>query len=557
MGAVDLVLQIESPKSVARGLQRIGRAGHGVGELSVGRIFPKFRGDLLESAVVARRMREGLIEPTVVPRNALDVLAQQIVAIAVAAEGAAPARSERRRPGRTARSRSTSCTRWCGAPTPTPSSHGSCWRTCSTCSTGATPRRSSASCGRGSCGTAWRARSGRARAPASSRSPTPARSPTGACTRSRSRTDGGWASSTRRWSTRRAPGRPSCSAPRAGASRRSAATAWSSRPPPGVPGAVPFWKGDSVGREKELGAAIGAFSRWAVEQDAETLRARVRPRRAGRAQPARVPARAAAGHARAAERAHDRARALPRRDRRLAAVRALPLRGPRARGVGAGAVGAHARALRRGGRRDRRRRRHRPAPARPRRGRHRVAAVGRRAAAAGARRGRAGGRRRARRLGPVRRPLPRERLPRAADPARLPGAPHAAVAAAPEGPEPARGGAPLQRLPDRARDLPGVPAGRPRRARPAGAAARPARPRGLARGGRDAHRLAVRLLAAVRLRGDLHVRGRHAHRRAPGGRAVAGPRPAARAARPGGAARADRPRAPWSGSRTTCSAARR
>ncbi len=52
MGAVDLVLQIESPKSVARGLQRIGRAGHGVGEVSRGRIFPKFRGDLLECAVV-------------------------------------------------------------------------------------------------------------------------------------------------------------------------------------------------------------------------------------------------------------------------------------------------------------------------------------------------------------------------------------------------------------------------------------------------------------------------------------------------------------------------
>jgi len=86
MGAVDLVLQVESPKSVARGLQRIGRAGHGVGDTSKGRIFPKFRADLLECAVVARLMREGTIEPTVVPRNALDVLAQQIVAIA-AAEG--------------------------------------------------------------------------------------------------------------------------------------------------------------------------------------------------------------------------------------------------------------------------------------------------------------------------------------------------------------------------------------------------------------------------------------------------------------------------------------
>ncbi|MBV9605545.1 MAG: DEAD/DEAH box helicase, partial [Solirubrobacterales bacterium] len=85
MGAVDLVIQVESPKSVARGLQRIGRAGHSVGDVSRGRIFPKFRADLLECAVVARRMRDGEIETTVVPRNALDVLAQQIVAIAAAA----------------------------------------------------------------------------------------------------------------------------------------------------------------------------------------------------------------------------------------------------------------------------------------------------------------------------------------------------------------------------------------------------------------------------------------------------------------------------------------
>ncbi len=85
MGAVDLVIQVESPKSVARGLQRIGRAGHSVGDVSRGRIFPKFRADLLECAVVAKRMRDGKIETTVVPRNALDVLAQQIVAIAAAA----------------------------------------------------------------------------------------------------------------------------------------------------------------------------------------------------------------------------------------------------------------------------------------------------------------------------------------------------------------------------------------------------------------------------------------------------------------------------------------
>jgi ATP-dependent helicase Lhr and Lhr-like helicase len=86
MGAVDLVIQVESPKSVTAGLQRIGRAGHGVGEVSRGRIFPKFRADLLECAVVARRMRDGDIEPTVVPRNPLDVLAQQIVAMSASGD---------------------------------------------------------------------------------------------------------------------------------------------------------------------------------------------------------------------------------------------------------------------------------------------------------------------------------------------------------------------------------------------------------------------------------------------------------------------------------------
>jgi ATP-dependent Lhr-like helicase len=82
MGAVDLVIQVESPKSVTRGLQRVGRAGHTLGEVSKGRIFPKFRADLLESAVVARLMRAGEIEETVIPRNPLDVLAQHLVSMA-------------------------------------------------------------------------------------------------------------------------------------------------------------------------------------------------------------------------------------------------------------------------------------------------------------------------------------------------------------------------------------------------------------------------------------------------------------------------------------------
>ncbi|RXZ39777.1 helicase-related protein, partial [Agromyces binzhouensis] len=80
MGAVDLVMQVESPPSVASGLQRIGRAGHQVGEVSKGVLFPKHRADLLHSAVVAERMVDGAIEPMRIPANPLDVLAQQTVA---------------------------------------------------------------------------------------------------------------------------------------------------------------------------------------------------------------------------------------------------------------------------------------------------------------------------------------------------------------------------------------------------------------------------------------------------------------------------------------------
>ncbi|MGI9008214.1 MAG: DEAD/DEAH box helicase, partial [Streptosporangiaceae bacterium] len=81
MGAVDLVIQVESPPSVASGLQRTGRAGHHVGDVSRGVIFPKYQGDLVQSAVVAGRMRTGQIEELRMPRNPLDVLAQQIVAM--------------------------------------------------------------------------------------------------------------------------------------------------------------------------------------------------------------------------------------------------------------------------------------------------------------------------------------------------------------------------------------------------------------------------------------------------------------------------------------------
>ena len=137
MGAVDLVIQVESPKSVARGLQRIGRAGHELGATSKGRIFPKFRADLLESAVVARAMREGEIEETRIPRNPLDVLAQQIVAISADAEIAVDDLHllvTRAYPFKDLSRRSS--------------------RTSSTCSPAATRPTSSPSCGRASSGIA-------------------------------------------------------------------------------------------------------------------------------------------------------------------------------------------------------------------------------------------------------------------------------------------------------------------------------------------------------------------------------------------------------------------
>lgn len=81
MAAVELVMLVESPGAVSRGLQRIGRAGHAVGAISRGVVFPKHRADLLEAAVVAKGMREGAVEAIAIPRHPLDVLAQQIVAI--------------------------------------------------------------------------------------------------------------------------------------------------------------------------------------------------------------------------------------------------------------------------------------------------------------------------------------------------------------------------------------------------------------------------------------------------------------------------------------------
>src|SRR5262249_28118231 len=81
MGAIDLVVQIEAPPSVASGLQRIGRGGHHANAVSAGVIFPKFRGDLVASAAVSKARHEGRVEASRYPRNPLDIVAQQVVAM--------------------------------------------------------------------------------------------------------------------------------------------------------------------------------------------------------------------------------------------------------------------------------------------------------------------------------------------------------------------------------------------------------------------------------------------------------------------------------------------
>ncbi len=261
MGAVDLVLQIESPKSVARGLQRIGRAGHGVDEVSVGRIFPKFRGDLLECAVVARRMHEGLIEPTVVPRNALDVLAQQIVAIAVSAEGGTD-------------SDSVTVEELYALVRRTYSYAELSRELLENVLDMLDGRYPSKEFGELRARIVWDRVAGTVRARKGSRQLAIA--------------NAGTIPDRGLYAVTLPDGRrvgeldeEMVYEARPGQVFLLGASTWRIEeigrdrvivtPAPGAPGAVPFWKGDSVGRPIELGKAIGAFSRWAVEQDAETL----------------------------------------------------------------------------------------------------------------------------------------------------------------------------------------------------------------------------------------------------------------------------------------------
>jgi ATP-dependent Lhr-like helicase len=281
MGAVDLVLQIESPKSVARGLQRIGRAGHGVDEVSRGRIFPKFRGDLLECAVVARRMHEGLIEPTVVPRNALDVLAQQIVAIAVSAEPAGGASARARAAAAGARAAD-------GAPEDPGVSVDALYALVTSTHSYSTLSREllenvldmldgrypSKEFGELRARIVWDRLAGTIRARKGSRQLAIA--------------NAGTIPDRGLYAVTLPDGRrvgeldeEMVYEARPGQAFLLGASTWRIEeigrdrvivtPAPGAPGAVPFWKGDTVGRPVELGRAIGAFSRWAVEQQSETL----------------------------------------------------------------------------------------------------------------------------------------------------------------------------------------------------------------------------------------------------------------------------------------------
>jgi len=258
MGAVDLVIQVESPKSVARGLQRIGRAGHSVGDISRGRIFPKFRADLLECAVVARRMREGKIETTVVPRNALDVLAQQVVAIAAAAGDEEPVSVDALYALVT---RTHSYAELSRAQLENvldmldgryPSSEFSELR----------PR------------IVWDRVGGTIR-------PRPG-------ARQLAVTNAGTIPDRGLFMVTLPDGRrvgeldeEMVYEARPGQTFLLGATTWrieeigrdrvTVTPAPGLPGAVPFWKGDSIGRPKELGEAVGAFARWAVDRSPESL----------------------------------------------------------------------------------------------------------------------------------------------------------------------------------------------------------------------------------------------------------------------------------------------
>ncbi|MGO9791159.1 MAG: DEAD/DEAH box helicase [Solirubrobacteraceae bacterium] len=279
MGAVDLVIQVESPKSVARGLQRIGRAGHSVGDVSRGRIFPKFRADLLECTVVARRMREGAIETTVVPRNALDVLAQQIVAISAAAGISVAsicsiATDTRQGPGENAGGLEVNVDALYALVTRTYSYAELSRAQFENVLDMLDGRDPSSEVAELRPRIVWDRIAGTIRARPGARAL--------AVTNAGTIPDRGLYAVTLPDGRRVGElDEEMVYEARPGQTFLLGASTWRIEeigrdrvivtPAPGLPGAVPFWKGDGVGRPGELGAAIGAFARWAVEQQPETL----------------------------------------------------------------------------------------------------------------------------------------------------------------------------------------------------------------------------------------------------------------------------------------------
>ena len=377
MGAVDLVVQVESPPSVASGLQRVGRAGHQVGEISQGVLFPKHRADLVHTAITVERMLDGKIERLSVPANPLDILAQQTVAAtalgaidveewfatrpAVGAVRLAPPLRVRGHPGPAGRA----------LPLAT----------------------NSPNCGPGSSGTGT---PGPSRAgPARSGWPSPPAAPsrTAGCSASTSSAPRSRAPAVPGGARRRQGSQPGRRAAKGG--RRVGeldeemvyesrvgdifalgATSWKIEdithdrvlvsPAFGQPGKLPFWKGDSLGRPVDLGRALGAFVRELSASDVGPATERCKAsglddfaannliqylaeqKLATEVVPSDT---------------HPGGGTVPRRTRRLAGGAAQPLRHARARAVGPGRGPAPAPALRDGRLRHGRRRRHRAARA--------------------------------------------------------------------------------------------------------------------------------------------------------------------------------------------------
>ncbi len=421
MGAVDLVMLVESPGSVASGLQRVGRAGHQVGETEHRPHLPqapgrparggggraahaggRHRGAARAAEPAGRagpaRGRHGGVQPWRV------------------AELAALVRRGRQLP----------------ASSPTPPSPP-----CSTCSPASTPPTTSPTCapasaGTGS-GTCIEGRRGARMLAAVNAGTIPDRGLFGVYLgggRARA-----WASWTRRWSTSRS----------AGQTFTLGATTWRIReitrdrvivePAPGEPAALPFWKGEGPGRPLELGRALGAFTREmggaaGATRRPRALQERVRPRRPGRPQPARLPGGAAGGHRHAAHATGTSSSSASGTSWATGGSASSPPSAPGCTPPGrsrSGRIVVGARRLRRPGGVERRR--HRPAPRRRRRAARRGAAPPRPRGAGGADPGGAGP------LAAVRLPVPGERRPGAAAAPAPPGQAHAPVRPAAAGPE--------------------------------------------------------------------------------------------------------------------------